>query len=250
MKRVADELRTLRRLLYQALFRRGTFRPEVQEEIVDGFHKLYYDSSVFEGTWRNTFWHGVRIVKCPLDLWVYQELLFDLRPDLIIECGTAHGGSALFLANMCDLLGHGEVVTIDIEERDGRPTHERIEYVRGSTTDPHVVAHVKERIKSGGEKSVMVLLDSDHSRDHVFDELRIYSDFVTPGSYLIVEDTNVNGHPVEPDFGPGPMEALDDFLKLDRRFTIDHSREKFYLTFNPRGFLRRSDSDANAPHGV
>jgi cephalosporin hydroxylase len=85
----------------------------------------------------------------------------------------------------------------------------------------------------------MVILDSDHSRDHVLGELRIYGKMVTRGQYLIVEDTNINGHPALPEFGPGPMEALDLYLKEDDAFEIDPSREKFYMTFNPRGYLRR-----------
>jgi len=82
-----------------------------------------------------------------------------------------------------------------------------------------------------------VILDSDHSRDHVLDELRLYAPLVTSGSYVIVEDTNINGHPVLPQFGPGPMEALDEFLRESDEFSIDDQREKFFLTFNPRGFL-------------
>ena len=85
----------------------------------------------------------------------------------------------------------------------------------------------------------MVILDSDHGKDHVLNELRTYSPFVTKGSYLIVEDTNINGHPVLHDFGPGPMEAVEDFLKENQNFTVDKSKEKFYLTFNPKGYLRK-----------
>ena len=86
---------------------------------------------------------------------------------------------------------------------------------------------------------VLIILDSDHSRDHVLDELRIYNRWVSPGSYLIVEDTNVNGHPAMPEHGPGPMEALEAFLAENDEFEIDAAREKFFLTFNPRGFLRK-----------
>jgi len=85
----------------------------------------------------------------------------------------------------------------------------------------------------------MVILDSDHSKGHVLSELKIYSKFVTKGSYIIVEDTNINNHPVFPDFGPGPMEAVEEFLKENKDFSVDRSREKFYLTFNPKGFLQK-----------
>lgn len=85
----------------------------------------------------------------------------------------------------------------------------------------------------------MVILDSDHSKVHVLNELRIYSKLVTKGNYLIVEDTCINGHPVCQGFGPGPMEAVEEFLKENQDFVVDRTREKFYLTFNPKGGLRR-----------
>lgn len=202
--------------------------------VTEAFHRLYYDTAV----WKDTYWLGVRTQKCPLDLWVYQEILHETRPDLVIETGTAHGGSALYLASVCDLLGRGEVVTVDIHPVDGRPEHDRVTYLTGSSTADEVVGEI-ERLVAGGPERVLVILDSDHSRDHVLDELRIYSRFVTPGSYLVVEDTNVNGHPVMPEHGPGPMEALDEFLGETDEFEIEAAREKFFLTFNPRGFLRR-----------
>jgi cephalosporin hydroxylase len=90
-----------------------------------------------------------------------------------------------------------------------------------------------------GADTVLVLLDSDHAKDHVLREIGVYGTLVTPGSYLVVEDTNVNGHPVEPEFGPGPMEAVEEFLRERRDFVVDETREKFYLTFNPRGYLRK-----------
>lgn len=201
--------------------------------IADEFHRLYYDTAV----WKDTYWLGVRTQKCPLDLWIYQELLVEQKPDLIIETGTAHGGSALYLASVCDLLGKGEIVTVDIFPIEGRPAHDRITYLTGSSTAPNVVAEV-ERIAAGRE-NVLVILDSDHARDHVLDELRTYTRFVPPGGYLIVEDTNVNAHPVFPEHGPGPMEAVEAFLAETNEFEVDSAREKFFLTFNPRGFLRK-----------
>ena len=198
------------------------------------FHRLYYDSSL--RTWSNTFWFGTQTQKCPLDLWIYQELLHELRPEVIVETGTANGGSALFMAAICDLLGGGEIVSVDIDERE-RPAHQRVTYLGGSSTAPEIHAQVVDFV--GARAPVLVLLDSDHSRDHVLEELHLYSPLVTPGSYVVVEDTNVNGHPVRREFGPGPMEAVDEFLRGSSDFEIDSAREKFLLTFNPRGFLRR-----------
>ena len=107
----------------------------------------------------------------------------------------------------------------------------------GSSTADEIVSDLELRVRDS--EQVLVILDSDHSRDHVLDELRIYSRWVSPGSYLIVEDTNVNGHPAMPEHGPGPMEALEAFLPETSEFEIDTTREKFFMTFNPRGFLRK-----------
>jgi cephalosporin hydroxylase len=139
--------------------------------------------------------------------------VWELRPGLIVETGTAHGGSALYLASLCETIGGGEVVSVDIGEWPDRPAHRRLTYVVASSTDPQVVAQVAE--------------------------LRAYAPLVTPGSYLVVEDTNVNGHPVYEAFGPGPMEAVQDFLKERDDFEVDRSREKFLCTFNPGGWLRK-----------
>ena len=203
-------------------------------DITDRFHILYYDLA--QSTWKNTRWLGTPVNKLPLDLWLYQELLAELRPDLIVETGTLYGGSALYLAGICDLIGHGQVLSVDIAPRD-QPAHPRVRYLTGSSTEPSIVRTVAEAAE--GQSVVLVILDSDHTRDHVLDELHAYAPFVTPGSYLIVEDTNLNGHPVFPRFGPGPMEAVDEFLRHDRGFRRDPSMERLLLTFNPKGYLKR-----------
>lgn len=147
-------------------------------------------------TWWDTRFLGLSILKCPLDLWIYQEIIHELRPDVIVETGTAFGGSALYMASFCELIGSGRVITIDITAQDGNPKHERITYLTGSSV-------------------------------------------VTKGSYLIVEDTNVFGHPVRRSHGPGPMEAVESFLTESDQFAVDNKREKFYLTFNPKGYLKK-----------
>ena len=210
------------------------FQGRIEAGTVWAFHRLYYSSA--SRTWSNTYWLGTQTQKCPLDLWIYQEMLHELRPAAIVETGTASGGSALFLASVCDLLGHGEIVTVDIAEKE-RPSHPRVTYLSGSSTAAEVIARVSEFV--GDRAPVLVILDSDHSYAHVLEELRLYAPLVTSGSYLVVEDTNVNGHPVDPDHGPGPMEAVLDFLRESDEFAVDESREKFLLTFNPHGFLRK-----------
>lgn len=229
-------LHNIRIVLNRALNRLYISRKQ-QRDTVEQFHKLYYDTGTMGKTWSETYWMGARVAKCPFDLWVYQELLYELRPDLIIECGTLYGGSAAYLASLCDLLDQGRILTIDVHPREGRPEHDRITYITGSSTDDGIVARVKGEIQP--DDTVLVILDSDHRKTHVLDELRTYHDIVTPGSYVIVEDTNINGHPVAPEFGPGPMEALEAFLQENDDFEIDKSREKFYLTFNPKGYLKK-----------
>lgn len=201
---------------------------------VEAFQRLYY--ARLERTWGQTYWMGVATLKCPLDLWIYQEILHEVHPDLIIECGTYRGGSALFLAGVCDLLGHGKVVSIDIAPQADLPLHPRLHYLTGSSVGAEILEQVTALAGTG---TVLVILDSDHSCSHVLEELRNYRQLVSPGSYLIVEDTCINGHPLLPDFGPGPMEAVETFLLEAPEYSPDRSREKLYLTFNPRGFLRR-----------
>ncbi len=237
------------RLIREAIFHRRMYGLQSEREIVDAFHQLYYDSYLASGTWTRTTWMGIPVSKCVLDMWIYQEVLVEVRPDVVIECGTASGGSALFLAQLCDLIEHGHIVTIDIDPVEGwrqpyspytytpRPQHKRIEYVVGSTIDPGVVERMQRKVAGAG--AVLVILDSNHHKDHVLQELRIYGELVTPGSYIIVEDTNMNGHPVLPDYGPGPMEAVTEFLKERRDYRVDREREKFYMTQNPCGYLRR-----------
>jgi cephalosporin hydroxylase len=224
----------LARRVYRALLKASAAVTE--RRVVRPFHRLFYKSGT--RTWSNICWLGLPAQKCVFDLWIYQELLHELRPAVTIECGTADGGSALFLASICDLLGEGEVVTVDIEEKAGRAVHERITYLNGSSTAPEIVRAVEEHVD--GRSPVLVILDSNHERDHVLEEMRLYGSLVTPGSYLIVEDTNINGHPVLPEFGPGPAEAIEAFLAESSEFTVDPSREKLILTFNPGGYLRKT----------
>ena len=195
-------------------------------------HDVLYQSDA----WTRATWLGAQALKNPLDLWVYQEIIVETRPDLIVETGTYRGGSALFLASVCDLLGTGEVVSIDIEPvRDDYPAHPRITYLGGrSSTDPDVVAEVRARAEG---KRVLVVLDSDHSQAHVEAELAEYGPLVPLGGYVIVEDSNIGR--IRKDLLPGPLEAVEAFLSRTDAFEIDQTREKFLITFNPSGYLRR-----------
>lgn len=203
------------------------------------FHKLFYYTFFTDmaGQNKDIRWMGVTISKCPLDSWIYQEIIWEQKPDVIIETGTDRGGSALFFASLFDLLGKGEVITIDVTDYSKNVAHPRIMKIHDSSIASHVVSKVAELVRG---KKVMVVLDSDHTRDHVLKEMEIYSELVSPGCYMVVEDSNVNGHPVLPGWGKGPMEAIRAFLKMRGDFVIDRSREKFLLTFYPKGFLKKT----------
>src|SRR5437899_3592940 len=139
-----------------------------------------------------------------------------------------------------DVLGKGSIISVDINAQRNQPVHPRIQYLAGSSTEPAIVERVRKAV--GNSETVLVILDSDHKKDHVAKELQAYAPMVTAGSYLIVEDTNLNGNPVAPNFGEGPGEAVQAFLKSHKEFETDHSMERFLLTFNPGGFLKRVDS--------
>jgi cephalosporin hydroxylase len=209
-----------------------------ERDLVDRFLKLYYNARYSNLTWGNTLWRGVPTLRCPLDLWLYQEIIHDARPDLIVETGTASGGGALYLASLCELIQHGQVVSIDLRHPPTLPKHPRLAYLTGSSIAADVVCNVQARCKNA--KQVLVILDSDHTMPHVLAELRAYAPLVPVGGYLIVEDTIVNGHPLREEFGPGPTEAVEQFLEENPAWTIDRSKEKFLLTFNRNGYLKRT----------
>jgi cephalosporin hydroxylase len=225
-------------LAQRQMLHRFYIGPRKERDVIQEFHKLYYYSNVAGKTWSDTWWMGVPVLKCPLDLWIYQEIIFRVKPDLIIETGTYKGGTAHFFASMCEFIGSGEVVTIDVEEYPNRPAHPRITYLHGSSTDPKIVQRITER--AAAVNSVLIILDSDHTMQHVRQEMELYAPMVTKGSYLIVEDTNINGNPVLPESGPGPNEAIVDYLQSHPEFTIDRSMEKLLMTFNPGGYLKRN----------
>jgi cephalosporin hydroxylase len=183
-------------------------------------------------------WRGYKLLKNPLDCWVYQEIIAKTRPDIVLELGVAFGGSAVFFADVLGLLGHGEVLGVDISmERATGVTHPRVTFLQGSSVSPETVVEVHRRCAG---KRVMVFADSNHEATHVEQELAAYADLVGEGMYFIVEDSlaDVMGWmPVPLD---GPLPAIRSFLDRNPEFSSDLTLgEKYLLTQSPYGFLVR-----------
>ncbi len=203
------------------------------DEILRLANIIYFRRQAYE----KTYWMGRPAAKCPMDMWMYQELVHALETDLLIETGTLHGGSALFFAHLFDILGHGKVLSIDIEMRNNLPSHPRIEYLNGSSIDDKILDQVKKQ--SDAAKSVTVILDSDHKADYKLRELRAYSSFVTNGNYMIAEDSCFDYYPAWPEYGPGPAHAVRAFIEENQSFQVDRNPELHLISFAPMAFLKR-----------
>ncbi len=196
-------------------------------------------------------WMGRPIIQMPQDIVAMQEILWDSKPDLIIETGIAHGGSIIFYASLMQMMGlPGKVIGIDIDIRahnlraiDEHPMRDRIELVEGSSVDMTTLSAVK--LLAENAISPLVVLDSNHTHDHVLSELQLYSPFVKKGGFLVVYDTLIDHMPYDyyPDRpwqrGDSPMSALKTFLTENDRFEIDKELcAKLLLTAAPDGYLR------------
>ena len=183
-------------------------------------------------------WCGTPVWQNVLDLWTIQETLASIRPSLLIECGTNRGGSALFYAQIFDLLDHGEVVTIDVEKMHSL-THPRVSFVIGSSVDANIVAQIV-RLAKNTSGPVMVILDSDHTEAHVARELECYAPLVTPGSFVLVQDGVIDVSPIFRGSRPGPLPATVAFLANHPEFEVDRGRtDRFLITHHPMGWLKR-----------
>ena len=227
--RFANAISTLRRYLQKKL------RPKR----IDHFHRFYYHNTE---TWLKNTFLGYGIQQCPLDLQLYQELVARIRPSFVLQTGVYDGGSLLYFASLFDLIDADDetlAIGIDVSLRERARTlaHRRIRLIEGDSTDPAIVQQVKSLVAG---RTGLVSLDSDHSKAHVLKELHIYKEFVGIGGYLVAEDTNINGHPVAPDSGPGPFEAVDEFLKTDDSFVRDDELwQRNLFSFHQYGWLKR-----------
>jgi cephalosporin hydroxylase len=196
-------------------------------------------------------WLGIPIIQLPEDILMVQELVWRVRPEVIIESGVAHGGALVLYASLLELLGRGRVIGVDVEIRkynrlaiESHAMAHRIDLIEGSSVEATTLEAVRSRISPG--QRTMVMLDSNHTRDHVRRELELYAPLVSPGSYLVVFDEVMpmvadapNGKPFWAD--DNPLEAVRDFLTGHPEFVVDHAYERLATTYCRNGYLRRLD---------
>ncbi len=204
---------------------------EIEEhgDVLQKYHEIWYQAGAY--TWGYTQWLGVGVMKSPNDMWAYQEIMVQHRPRTVIETGTYQGGSALWLASvasMIDLDCH--VYTVDIDDFR-KCAHRNITFIRGDSTDPGLARDLEAQI----EYPLLVILDADHSTEHVYKELCLYAPMCQIGDRLTVEDTNISWSSDR-----GAAGGVDDYLKDHRsEWRQDLMPERWLLTMNPGGWLQR-----------
>ena len=201
-------------------------------------------------------WMGVPIIQMPADVMATQEVIWNTKPDIIIETGVARGGSVLFMASLLELIGNGKVIGVDIDIRthnrksiENHAMSKRVSLIEGGSVDDETLRKVRELIPENSK--VMVILDSDHSKDHVLSECRAYGKLVTPGCYMVVADTMI-AHVEKEDApvnrsktwykGNEPLSALQDYLGESNDFEIDEVLNgKLVLSSSPGGYVRKKN---------
>jgi cephalosporin hydroxylase len=234
------------------------FKEEVKQNIEsikqnDELKEIATEFIVKSGEYKYSYnfsWMGRPIIQFPQDIVAMQEIIWNVRPDIIVETGIAHGGSLIFYASILELIGKGEVLGIDIDIRkhnrieiEKHPMYKRINMIEGSSTDLEIAKQVYQYCKE--KKRIMVILDSNHTHEHVLQELNLYSGLVTNESNLVVMDTVVE-HMPDACFpnrpwgkGDNPMTAVREFLQNTDRFVVDNTIDsKLLITVAPNGFLK------------
>ena len=221
-----------------------------RNETLKGLARDFFNESARHKYSYHFSWMGRPIIQLPQDMMAMQELIWNIKPDLVIECGIAHGGSIIYYASLLELQGHGEVLGIDRDIRphnrqaiESHPMFKRISMIEGSSVDLGVVEQVRALAEG---KKVILVLDSNHTHEHVLEELRLYAPLVSLGSYCVVMDTVVEDMPADafPDrpWGPGdnPKTAVWAYLEENGDFEIDQQmNDKLLISVAPDGYLRR-----------
>jgi cephalosporin hydroxylase len=184
-----------------------------------------------------TSYFGIKTLQSPNDFWVYQEIIYNTKPDVLIEIGNYCGGSTLALAHIFDAMGHGRIIGLDIDQTkipELVTSHPRITLIEGDACQSY--DQVKALISS--EERVLIIEDSSHTYENTLNVLRLYSSFIKPNDYFIVEDS-ICHHGLSVGPNPGPYEAVESFIEEGADFDIDRKQESFLITWNPKGYLKR-----------
>lgn len=194
-------------------------------------------------------WLGIPIIQSPTDMILIQQLIFNVKPDFVIETGVAHGGSLVFSASILESIGHGHIIGIDIDIRkhnrrvlEKHRLFKRISLMEGDSTSADILEKIREMVLP--KSKVVVFLDSNHYKDHVLKELKLYSRFVDVGSYVVVFDTvtscmSKHGVCDVSYLNNGPKEAIEQFLVENRNFQVDEDFNKLFASYSPDGYLKR-----------
>ncbi len=194
-------------------------------------------------------WFGVPVIQTAEDLLLMQELIFNVKPDVIIETGIAHGGSLIYYASLFELIGKGTVIGVDIDIRshnrkvlEAHPFFKRIKLIEGNSISNQVINQINTQLSK--DLTIIVCLDSNHYKDHVLQELLLYRQFVCKNSYMVVFDTATSlmaelGAIDELYKNNGPIEAVNEFLKIDKNFVIDETFNKLIISTSTNGYLKR-----------
>lgn len=215
-------------------------RKLITSMVLKQYHKWYYNNYV----WGSTTFMGASCKKSVSDMWNYQEILYELKPSLIVEFGTSEGGSALYFSSILKHINEtSKVLTVDIDHSnlpESVKSCNHIELLTCSSSD-HIVKTRISELREEYPGKAFFILDSDHSMTHVLSEMELLRSIVVSGDYVIVEDSNINGHPVRPNWGDGPYEAITEYFKRypDDYVHDDYREAKFGFTFAPKGFLIR-----------
>lgn len=197
----------------------------------------------------NFSWLGRPIIQLPEDLMMIQEVIYRIKPDVLIETGVAHGGTSVYYATLFEALGNGRVISIDIEIRphnraalEAHPLKKRITLIEGSSAASGTLEQVHTLLRR--DEIVMVVLDSDHSKAHVLSELNAYAPLVTVGSYIVATDGNMGELSDVPGAGrawlsDNPKVAIHEFLSAHPEFEVDAGPTRLGITYWPDAYLRR-----------